>query len=449
MSTIQQSNHDIHLKTQQFFKLVHLPGALRQSNAQKHKGVQIPALFQFMILTIFQRFSLHRAEADPSFSKRTVRNCLNDARINWQRLVLLVAFRLINYVRQFIDKRRDQALIIDDSLFKREFSKKTELLSKVFDHDKQKYYTGFRALTLGWSDGNTFLPLNFALMTSSKIKNHVGPQKQCDGRSLAAKRRQQAHRKMNLVALELVDDALKTGIRARYALFDSWFAYPRMFQELLKRGINGIGMIKQTQKAYFRYRGREMSVKALYTKLKKSKWPQHQNYLYSPIVQYDLDGVTMPMKLVFVTKKGAKGRYLVLATTQTNLRPERIIQLYGWRWQIEGYFKIAKQYLRFDATQVRSYDGLCAHMAMVMLSYDLLALCQREEADERTLGDLFFYYGQSLPDIAVVQALNWLMSQLIGIAEAYQEAQVIIDQLMDEFMRKLPGSIAELIGYAA
>ena len=187
MFTIQQSTHNIQLKTKHFFKLGHLSEALRQANAQKHKGIKIASLFQWIILSIFQRYSLHRAEANPNFSKRTARNCLNDARINWQRLVLLVAVRLIQYFHQFAAAGRDQAFVIDDSLFKREFSKKTELLSKVFDHDHERYYTGLRALTLGWSDGNTFLPLNFALMASSKTKNQVGLQKPYDGRSLAAK----------------------------------------------------------------------------------------------------------------------------------------------------------------------------------------------------------------------------------------------------------------------
>lgn len=84
------------------------------------------------------------------------------------------------------------------------------------------------------------------------------------------------------------------------------------------------------------------------------------------------------MKLVFVTKRGQADQYLVLATTMTDLRPEAIIQMYGRRWQIECYFKVAKQYLQFDQTQVQSYDGLCGHLAMVMLSYDVLALAQRE-----------------------------------------------------------------------
>lgn len=48
------------------------------------------------------------------------------------------------------------------------------------------------------------------------------------------------------------------------------------------------------------------------------------------------------MKLVFVTKRGKKGQFLVLATTKISLTPDQIIQLYGRRWQIETYFKTTK-----------------------------------------------------------------------------------------------------------
>nr|WP_225439307.1 transposase [Ligilactobacillus agilis] len=56
-----------------------------------------------------------------------------------------------------------------------------------------------------------------------------------------------------------------------------------------------------------------------------------------------------------------------------------MIQLYGRRWQIETYFKAAKQYLRFDKTQVQNYDGLCGHLAIVMMTYDLLAWQERQK----------------------------------------------------------------------
>ena len=60
----------------------------------------------------------------------------------------------------------DHVLIIDDSMFERNRSKKVELLAKVYDHAKHKYRFGFRMLTLGWSDGSTFLPVNSILLST-------------------------------------------------------------------------------------------------------------------------------------------------------------------------------------------------------------------------------------------------------------------------------------------
>ena len=448
MSTIQYNDTDIHHSFAHFSKLVHLSAILRRVNIHKSRGIKTERLFEWLLTTIFNRYSIFRAEKANDFSKRTVRNCLNDPHINWQRLVQLLAIHLIQYVQHFTDPRRRQALIIDDSLFKREFSRKTELLARVFDHDKQQYFKGFRTLTLGWNDGNTFLPLNFALMSSSHAKNRFGHLKSSDQRSLAAKRRTQATRKMTDVALELVDDAIKSGIKAKYVLFDSWYASPRMFAALLKRHCHGIGMLKKTKKVYFRYRGREMDIKTLYTNLRRSKWPIKDSYLYSPIVTFEVDGEKIPMKLVFVTKRGQADQYLVLATTMTDLRPEAIIQMYGRRWQIECYFKVAKQYLQFDQTQVQSYDGLCGHLAMVMLSYDVLALAQRENTDDRTLGDLFFDYGRPLPDIKLVSALNWLIQTITGLGEKLDMAVETLTIIFDEFIKALPSSLARLLGNA-
>src|SRR5699024_12655901 len=103
-------------------------------------------------------------------------------------------------------------------------------------------------------------------------------------RYLSSRRRAQALRKRNVVTLELVDDAIASGIKAKYVLFDSWYASPRMFAELLKRQRDGIGMLKKTKKVYFRYRGREMDVKSLYGILRRSKWSTKSRYLYSSVV---------------------------------------------------------------------------------------------------------------------------------------------------------------------
>lgn len=69
---------------------------------------------------------------------------------------------------------------------------------------------------------------------------------------------------MNEVALELVDSVLSTGVNAKFVLFNSWYTLPHFFAKLLKYVRYGISMLKNTKKVYFRDRGREMDVKAIY-----------------------------------------------------------------------------------------------------------------------------------------------------------------------------------------
>ncbi|WP_157047837.1 hypothetical protein [Cellulosilyticum ruminicola] len=50
-------------------------------------------------------------------------------------------------------------------------SKSVELLAKVYDHVFHRYQKGFTMLTLGWSDGYNFLPVDFAMLSSSTESN--------------------------------------------------------------------------------------------------------------------------------------------------------------------------------------------------------------------------------------------------------------------------------------
>lgn len=64
-------------------------------------------------------------------------------------------------------------LIIDDSMFERNRSKKVELLARAYDHADHRYCFGFRMFTLGWSDGSTFFPVNSVLLSSENKKSRV------------------------------------------------------------------------------------------------------------------------------------------------------------------------------------------------------------------------------------------------------------------------------------
>ena len=169
MNIIQHVQDYIILKNKisVFNQLIGLSKISRKLNYHRRSKLSLLSILSWLMVSIFQQRSLYRAEKTKQFTTRTVRNVLNDARINWQRLTCLLAGRIIDYLRRIktLDGRRKLAFVLDDTLIKRSFSKKTELLAKTYDHDRGKYLKGYRGLTLAITDGNTLLPVNYTLMT--------------------------------------------------------------------------------------------------------------------------------------------------------------------------------------------------------------------------------------------------------------------------------------------
>ena len=435
-----QAEHDTKNIISAFIHLIGLGRLSKRINFKRHSTIPLTAVITWLFEAIFSRRSLYRAQPSRWFSSRTARNILNDGRINWQKLLCLVVIKMILILTPFIDQRRRLALIVDDTLIERAYSTKTELLAKIYDHDQHRYSTGYRNLTIGWSDGNTFLPVNCALMSTRKKTNLVGSKSSItDQRTIAGQRRSQAQRKMNEVVLELISQALRLGVTAKYVLFDSWYSSPQMFWHLKELGLESVAMLKRSSKVYYRYRGRNYSIKALYQRLLNSKRPAGQSYLYSSIVEANFQGQVFPVKIVFVAKKGVRNQYLVLASTNTNLTPQQIIQLYSRRWSIETYFKTAKQYLRLNKSQIQSYDGQVAQITVTAMTYILLAWQERLNKDDRTLGDLFYLMNDSLPEIKFIEALVYLLKTFQS-----QEAG-FISQTINQFLAYLPHNVQNIL----
>ena len=122
------------------------------------------------------------------------------------------------------------------SSYDRNRSKHVELLARCFDHASQKmrFYKGFHLLTLGWSDGATFLPVDFSLLSSRK--SHInGISKKVDKRSSGYKRRKEALQTAPEQIPDMITRAIKSGIDASYVLMDSWFTQPPLIKLSLKQ----------------------------------------------------------------------------------------------------------------------------------------------------------------------------------------------------------------------
>lgn len=196
ISEMTPNEQKIQSRIDRFFGQINLSKMLLQCNFYKESGIHCATVLKELFSLIFHGQNLYRTlsmqNKDMSFKKNTAYRFLNASRFNWERLLLLIMTRLISSVDRLTGNHRESVLIFDDSLFSRNRSKKVELLAKVFDHTTHKFFKGFRMLTLGWSDGNTFLPISFNLLSSAKDENVLCEAKTVDKRTLAYKRRERA-----------------------------------------------------------------------------------------------------------------------------------------------------------------------------------------------------------------------------------------------------------------
>jgi hypothetical protein len=323
-------------------------------------------------------------------------------------------------------------------MFERNRSKKVELLAKVFDHAKHAYKFGFRMLTLGWSDGSTFLPVNSVLLSTDNKKNRINEANAVDKRTVGYKRRQLSMQKGTSVMLELLKQAKKANIPAKYVLFDSWFSSPSSIHAVREIGYDVIAMVKKTPKMFFRYNGEDMSLISIYNKNKKRRG--RSRYLLSVMVDVVKDGNIIPAKVVYVCNRNKRKEYLCIISTDTELDENEIIRIYGKRWDIEVFFKVCKSYLHLSKEcRSISYDAMTAHTAVVFTRYMMLSVENRESNDERSLGELFLYFSDEMSDITWIQAFQLLLQMFRTLlADNLDIADDEITALVDAFMDAIP-----------
>lgn len=161
-------------KIQHFFAEFHVRQILRSCNAYKLRGFAVMAIFLVAFEAAFQRRSFYQRKKGCSgvhpVRAGHVLPLLNSCAIHWRKFTLLLGTVIIQKaIAPLTSEARRNVRIIDDSLFIRNRSKKVELLV----HVSGTYVKGFRMLTLGWSDGNTFLPISHCLLSSSSKQQQL------------------------------------------------------------------------------------------------------------------------------------------------------------------------------------------------------------------------------------------------------------------------------------
>lgn len=107
---------------------------------------------------------------------------------------------------------------------------------------------------------------------------------------------------------------------------------------------------------------------------------------------------------------------------------------------IEVFFKTCKSTLNLiGECHSLSYDALTAHVAIVFARYMLLALEQRKNEDQRTLGELFFFLVDEMADITFTRSLWILMDALMAsLKEILNLSEEQLAVFTADFVSRLP-----------
>ena len=140
--------------------------------AHKAKGFSLVELFTYLLGCMFSPISTYMSMRNGSFregfSKNTLYRFCNNVGINWHKLVRLLSEKVISsFIRPATSEKRIEYFIFDDTPYAKS-GKKTELVSKFFNHVTMKYQRGFRILTLLWSDEYSSIPVDFCPLSSGK-----------------------------------------------------------------------------------------------------------------------------------------------------------------------------------------------------------------------------------------------------------------------------------------
>jgi len=445
MNEHEEKSNELDVRIELFFKRFKLRRIIQEIGATKTKGIPAYLIVVFILKLVFIQKNFYRIftseRESMQFGKDAVYRLLCEPSVKWEEMVPAVSSAVIPVIDDLTSKERRSALIIDDSPYYRDRSKKVELLSRFKDHSINRYYNGFNMLNMVWSDGVTTIPVDFRMVASNNDDCLIeGSHIKEDNRTTATRRRKKARTPKPQLVLEMLGKAKGTPAQTQHVLFDSWFSPPKAILDIKRLGYDVVARLKNNDNYRYLYNGQLLPISKILKANKKR--PGKSKYLLSVNVEVRHNDYeeTVPAKIVFVRNSKNQKEWIALISTDMTLSEKEIIELYGKRWDIEPYHKVIKSTLKLEKEfQFRSFDAIVAHAALVVVRYIFLAVESRENTDERSIGELFWLTCDELKDISFSEAFELLVSAFKNfLCEQLLLAKEVIDSLVLRFAISLP-----------
>ena len=424
----------------------------KQIGAEKKENCKFTNVQVLNLLMLFPFFVVRNAYQYSGSSLSRLFSCekdmfyrfMNDGNVKWRKLLYAMNLQLLRKISRSTEAPHDKpvCLIIDDTDAPKS-GRKSEFIGKIFSHVEHKSILGYKCLTLLLSDGMSQLFLDFSLHGEDGRKpdkkqglTHKQRSERFSadytGQSVEERIKEYTMKKTDK-AIDMVKYAIKRGIRFDYLLADSWFTCADFVRLITSRHIKChlLGMIKQGKTKYHTQWG-DLTANQIIEKLQKKGLTKHNRTLKCTYCTIDVKFAGTTVRLFF-SKRGRKGQWNGLLTTDLSLSFLKAYRTYATRWTTEVAYHDCKQLLDFGKCQSVHFSAQIASFTLTMMQYNILCTVKRFEAYE-TIGALFRDVTAGTLELSAADRIwELILDTILEIAEMISaDASELLSAVIDE-----------------
>lgn len=391
-----------------------------------------------------------------SFSRKDAFYRFKHSAYRWRSFMYKVLMELWRQLNLRGHNRQERYFVIDDTVIPKR-GKHIENVSYVYDHCLGRSVLGYCLVKLGLLTANGYYPLDFSYWFSSK-RNAKSPAEVIgDPRSIAGQRSYEAKHKSKLeLALMLIKRAVSYGFSAGYVLFDSWYAWPSMINQIraINKKLHVICRLKDSNTKY-EYCSKKYRLSELYRKIRKNMQKSKRTGLLLKRITVKVPGSNEKAVIVFAKgycepetepvkdkKKSQEPKWVAFLCTDIGLHAATIIKKYTKRWAVEVCFKECKQLLGLGKEQSNHFHSQVCATTISFMRYAVLNYLNESE-NEASTGRLFEHLADETAQITYAERL-WQFFRglfkvsiskifdLFKIEEQFQSYFLVLDQLISE-----------------
>jgi len=303
--------------------------------------------------------NLYRHLDDSTHSHRTrFNNFFNVGRWDPEEFLAFKAHELLKILKP---KKGEVAELIIDSSNKQKKGKRMEAVGWIYDPVSGRKYKGHTYVKAAIRFRNYTIPLGIRLYVKAELCGALGME----------------FKKLTHLAAELIETCSPPEGLKVYALFDIYYLCPVVVNACKRKGFHFIAPVKSNRNLF--KNGRKLkagkyaknlfrrSTKQAFTLKKQDRTKQFQ-YVDAGWMEVSSLG---SLHLIVSRRKGERTG-ISLVTDDKKLTPKKMIEFYDDRWNIEVFFRDAKQLLGFGQYQNSTYRAAVTHLHLVCFAYALL-----------------------------------------------------------------------------